>query len=135
MTGMATNLITISLSLINPPLRKRELALCVANLATRHLNVEKGIGEMVSLLNQIRIWLKQMISLLCSFLKSTLWPIGKNGLQILVPLDTCGNKDTFMTYMWIKEGKETIYLGDSYTTPLLGKRKVLLKLTFDNSSS
>ena len=41
----------------------------------------------------------------------------------------CGNKNMFTTYNLIKEGTEKIYIGDSQPTPIVGKGKVVLKLT------
>ncbi|GMI72561.1 hypothetical protein HRI_000925400 [Hibiscus trionum] len=40
-----------------------------------------------------------------------------------------GNKNVFTSYTPIKEGEESVYLGDSRTTSVLGKGKVMLKLT------
>ncbi|XP_070055248.1 uncharacterized protein [Nicotiana tomentosiformis] len=42
----------------------------------------------------------------------------------------CANKKDFVSYIQIEEGEQVVYLGDSKTTPVLGKGKVLLKLTF-----
>jgi len=36
----------------------------------------------------------------------------------------------FTSYTSLGDGKEQVYLGDSRTTPVLGKGKVLLKLTY-----
>ena len=41
----------------------------------------------------------------------------------------CGDKNSFFEYTPVKEGDEVIYLGDSHSTPVLGKGKILLKLT------
>lgn len=41
----------------------------------------------------------------------------------------CGNKDVFTSYTHVGVEEEHVYLGDSRTTPVLGKGKVLLKLT------
>ena len=42
----------------------------------------------------------------------------------------CANKKSFSTYTPVEDGKEVVYLGDSRTANVLGKGKVLLKLTF-----
>ena len=39
----------------------------------------------------------------------------------------CGNKSA--SYSTIKEGEEQVFLGDSRSAPMIGKEKVLLKLT------
>ncbi|XP_039140534.1 uncharacterized protein LOC120277756 [Dioscorea cayenensis subsp. rotundata] len=41
----------------------------------------------------------------------------------------CANKDAFVSYTQVQEGEETVYLGDSRTASVLGKGKILLKLT------
>ena len=41
----------------------------------------------------------------------------------------CGNRSAFTSYTTIKEGNEQVFLGDSRSTPVIGKGKVLLKLT------
>ncbi|XP_039155749.1 uncharacterized protein LOC104416603 [Eucalyptus grandis] len=42
----------------------------------------------------------------------------------------CANKNAFSSYMPVGEGEKIIYLDDSRTAQVLGKGKVLLKLTF-----
>ncbi|GMI67409.1 hypothetical protein HRI_000410200 [Hibiscus trionum] len=42
----------------------------------------------------------------------------------------CGNRNVFTSYTPVKEEEESVYLGDSRTTSVLGKDKVMLKLTF-----
>ena len=41
----------------------------------------------------------------------------------------CGNRSAFTSYTTMKEGKEQVSVGDSRSSPMIGKRKVLLKLT------
>ncbi|KAJ9680257.1 hypothetical protein PVL29_019539 [Vitis rotundifolia] len=41
----------------------------------------------------------------------------------------CGNRSAFTSYTTVKEGEEQVFMGDSRSTPMIGKRKVLLKLT------
>ena len=41
----------------------------------------------------------------------------------------CGNRSAFTSYTTIKEGDEQVFMGDSRSTPVIGKGKVLLKLT------
>ncbi|RVW63619.1 hypothetical protein CK203_057422 [Vitis vinifera] len=41
----------------------------------------------------------------------------------------CGNKSAFTSYTTVKEGEEQVFLGDSRSTPVIGKGKLLLKLT------
>ena len=41
----------------------------------------------------------------------------------------CGNKSAFTSYTTLKEGDEQVFMGDSRSTPVIGKGKVLLKLT------
>jgi len=41
----------------------------------------------------------------------------------------CANRNMYTSYKSVGDGKEQVYLGDSRTTPALGKGKVLLKLT------
>ncbi|XP_068483448.1 uncharacterized protein [Phaseolus vulgaris] len=41
----------------------------------------------------------------------------------------CANKNVFTSYTSVGDGEEQVYLGDSRTTPVLGKGKILLKLT------
>ncbi|XP_015160424.1 uncharacterized protein [Solanum tuberosum] len=45
----------------------------------------------------------------------------------------CANKTDFMSYTQVNEGEEVVYLGDSSTTQVLGKGKVLFKLTFEKT--
>ena len=42
----------------------------------------------------------------------------------------CGNKSAFTSYTTLKEGDEQVFMGDSRSTPVIGKGKVLLKQTF-----
>ena len=41
----------------------------------------------------------------------------------------CANKDAFASYTPVGDREKVVYLGDSYTTQVLGKDKVMLKLT------
>jgi len=43
--------------------------------------------------------------------------------------DICANRSVFTSYTSVGDGEEDVYLGDSRTTSVLGKGKVLLKLT------
>ncbi|KAL6311010.1 hypothetical protein AAG906_018990 [Vitis piasezkii] len=40
----------------------------------------------------------------------------------------CGNGTAFTSYTTVKEGEEQVFMGDSRSTPMIGKWKVLLKL-------
>ena len=42
----------------------------------------------------------------------------------------CANKSMFTSYITVGDVEEQVYLGDLKTTPVQGKGKVLLKLTF-----
>ena len=41
----------------------------------------------------------------------------------------CANIDTFTSYTPIEDDEKVVYLSDSHTTQVLGKCKVMLKLT------
>ena len=41
----------------------------------------------------------------------------------------CGNRSAFTSYTTTKEGDEQVFMGDSRSTPVIDKGKVLLKLT------
>jgi len=41
----------------------------------------------------------------------------------------CANREAFFSYTPVEDDREEVYLGDSSTTKVLGKGKVLLKLT------
>ncbi|RVW57558.1 hypothetical protein CK203_093086 [Vitis vinifera] len=41
----------------------------------------------------------------------------------------CGNRSAFTSYTTVKEGDEQVFMGDSKSTPVIGKGKVLFKLT------
>ena len=41
----------------------------------------------------------------------------------------CADKDAFVCYLSMRNKEELVYLGDSQTTKVLGKWKILLKLT------
>ena len=41
----------------------------------------------------------------------------------------CGNRSTFSSYTTVKEGEEQVFMGDSRSSPVISKGKVLLKLT------
>ena len=41
----------------------------------------------------------------------------------------CGNISAFTSYTMVKEGEEQVFMGDSRWSPMIGKGKVLLKLT------
>ncbi|RVW43650.1 Retrovirus-related Pol polyprotein from transposon TNT 1-94 [Vitis vinifera] len=41
----------------------------------------------------------------------------------------CGNRSAFTSYTTVKEGEEQVFLGDSKSTLVIGKGKVLLKIT------
>ena len=40
----------------------------------------------------------------------------------------CGNRSAFTSYTMVKEGEEQVFMGDSRSSPMIGKGKVLLKL-------
>ena len=40
-----------------------------------------------------------------------------------------GNRSAFTSYTTVKEGEKQVFLGDSRSTPVIGKGKVLFKLT------
>ena len=40
----------------------------------------------------------------------------------------CGNRSAFTSYTTVKEGDEQVFMGDSRSTLVIRKRKVLLKL-------
>ncbi|KAL6312614.1 hypothetical protein AAG906_006752 [Vitis piasezkii] len=42
----------------------------------------------------------------------------------------CGTRSAFTSYTTVKEGDEQVFIGDSRSTPVIGKRKVLLKLIY-----
>ena len=42
----------------------------------------------------------------------------------------CGNKSAFTSYTTVKEREEQVLVDDSRSSPVIGKGKVLLKLTF-----
>ena len=42
----------------------------------------------------------------------------------------CGNKSAFTSYTTLNEGEEQVFMGDSRSTLVIGKVKVVLKLTF-----
>ena len=41
----------------------------------------------------------------------------------------CGNKSASTSYTIVKEGEEQVFMSDSRSTPVIGKGKVLLKIT------
>ena len=41
----------------------------------------------------------------------------------------CDNISAFTSYTMVKEGEEQVFMGDSRSSPMIGKGKVLLKLT------
>ena len=43
----------------------------------------------------------------------------------------CGNRSASTSYTTIKERDEQVFLGDSRSTPMIGKGKVLIKLTYE----
>lgn len=47
----------------------------------------------------------------------------------------CTSRDVFTSYIIVGEGEEHVYLSDSRTLNVLGKEKVLLKLTFGKTST
>ena len=47
--------------------------------------------------------------------------------------DICANRNVFTSYTSVGDGEEQVYLGDSRTTPVLGKGKVLMKLTYSKT--
>jgi len=42
----------------------------------------------------------------------------------------CANRSAFTSYTSVGDGEKHVYLGDSRTTPVLGKGKLLLKHTY-----
>ena len=40
-----------------------------------------------------------------------------------------GNRSAFISYTTVKEGEEQVFMSDSRSTPVIGKGKVLVKLT------
>ena len=45
----------------------------------------------------------------------------------------CGNRSAFASYTTVKEGDEQVFMGNSRSTRVIGKGKVLLKLTSGKS--
>ena len=41
----------------------------------------------------------------------------------------CGNKSALTSYTTVKEGEQQVFIGDSWMSSVIGKRKILLKLT------
>ena len=41
----------------------------------------------------------------------------------------CGNRSAFTSYSTVKEEEKQVFMGDSRSTPVIGKGEVLLKLT------
>lgn len=41
----------------------------------------------------------------------------------------CGNRSAFTSYTIVKEGEKQVFVGGSRSTPVIGKGKVLFKLT------
>ena len=41
----------------------------------------------------------------------------------------CGDRSAFTSYTPVRDEEENVFMGDSRTTPVLGKGKVLIKLT------
>lgn len=41
----------------------------------------------------------------------------------------CGNRSAFTSHTIVKEGEKQVFMGDSRSTPVIGKGKVLFKLT------
>ena len=117
--------------LINPNqiiLRKREIALYVANLAIMHLNAEKerndnppkpktnlGEGD-----EQVIVAIVSQVNMVTNIKE---WVVDSGATRHI-----CANKESFSTYTVVEDGKEVVYLGDSRTAKVLGKGKVLLKL-------
>ena len=42
----------------------------------------------------------------------------------------CGNRSAFTSYTTMKEGEKQVFMGDSRSSLVIGKRKVLLKVTY-----
>lgn len=47
----------------------------------------------------------------------------------------CSNKTSFFDYSPVGEEEEIIYCGDSWSTPVIGKGTILLKLTYGKTLS
>ncbi|XP_031275541.1 uncharacterized protein LOC116134037 [Pistacia vera] len=47
----------------------------------------------------------------------------------------CGDRNSFYEYIPVRDGEECVYLGDSRSTLVLGKGKILLKLTYGKTLS
>ena len=43
----------------------------------------------------------------------------------------CGNRSAFTSYTTVDEGEKQVFMGDSRSTPMIGKGKVLIKLTYE----
>ena len=41
----------------------------------------------------------------------------------------CGNRSAFISYTLVGEGEEKVFIGDSRPSPVIGKWKIVLKLT------
>ena len=42
----------------------------------------------------------------------------------------CGNRSAFTSYTMVKEGEEQVFMSDSRSSPMIGKGKLFLKLTY-----
>ena len=55
---------------------------------------------------------------------SKIWVVDSSAIRHI-----CANRDVFTSYTPVRDDEKVLYLGDSHTAQVLGKDKVMLKLT------
>ncbi|RVW83859.1 Retrovirus-related Pol polyprotein from transposon TNT 1-94 [Vitis vinifera] len=112
----------------NQLLKNEVIALSVASLDTMQLNVAIG-RETEKSNSKANLVEAEVITKVISFEVSTVTNMKDWVVDSRVTRHICGNKSAFTSYNHIKEGEEQVFIGDSRSIQVIGKGKVLIKLT------
>ena len=107
-------------------LKNGVIDLSVASLDTMQLNV--ATGRELRRPIQRQIWI-EVITVVISSEVSMVTNMNDWVVDSGVTRHICGNRSAFTSYTTVKEIEEQVFMGNSRFTPMIGKGKVLFKLT------
>ena len=110
---------------LTPLSRKREIALSVENSIIMHLSADIEPKAIILLIADGEDTIVAVISQVNLVTNVSKWVVDFRATRHIY-----ANRNVFTSYTSVGDGEEQVYLDDSRTTPVLGKGKVLLKLTY-----
>ena len=111
------------------PLKRKVIALFMASLDTMHLSVanERDLQKVKPKENlaKAKVIAAVFSSKMSKVTNMKDWIVDSRATRHI-----CGYRSAFISYTMVKEGEEQVFMGDLRSSPVIGKGKVLLMLTF-----